>query len=340
MTERVITAEEKAQMMGFNPDLAPKETVTAPVTEPKTETDDPVFDLGMFNKKFGKEFDSEEAITSLFEKAGKYDEVQANHEALSEKLTKYERDLEKLDPISNFLNTDEYIRQQFLIKNRERLEEEAIQQLVSLSPKKIKELSPVESLKIDLMVNEGLTSEEATAYLSDKYNTEDFEEMDAASKAKMKLDVKSAKSRLDKLYEGIEIPQKIDHETARTQLKESWKNPVNELVKTLDKIPVAEGVDFVVTEEMKEGLLEETLAEIANSGLKPSEDTLRQIKGHLTDRLILHNMDKFVKGVMTDAMEKAKAELRKQVHNDKPLSTATRVSEDTMDNDSKIKSML
>ena len=192
------------------------------------------------------------------------------------------------------------------------------------------------------MVNEGLTCEKADAYLMRHYDLDDLEseEMDAATRASIKVDVKNAKKRLSDLYQGIDIPQKVDFETARTQLKESWSSPLGDIVKGIDKIQLEEGFDFVVTDDMKQGLFEETLSEIMIRQLKPGQDSASQIVGAIKDKIVLRNIDKVVKSLTSDIREKVKAEVRAEIHNDKPLNSSSRNSTGPSDNDSKMRSML
>jgi hypothetical protein len=338
---RVITPEEKAQMFGVQPPQGEP-------TEQKEQASEPVkvvekdFDITSFNNKFGREFTNEEEVKSFLEKAVKFDEVEASNSELTKKMAEYQNLVSKVDPMAHFLNEDEYIRQQFLKNSQGKMGEEVIKTVSSLSPSKLKDLNGVEALKIDLMVNEGLTGEEAEAYLQKKYDVEDFnsEDIDVATKASIKVDVKNAKNRLSELYKGIEIPSKVDYEQARVQLKETWDRPMNDLVKGIDKIQLEEGIDFIVTDEMKAGLLEETLNEVITRQLKPGKETAAELVGVMKDKIILRNMDKVVKSLSADIREQMKAELRKEVHNDKPLNTASRTTASTEDNDSKMRSLL
>ena len=364
---RKLSPEQKEAVMrgdlkgaGIEVEEQPKETVKEAVKEEvkeevkevvkeevkkeevKEEVEVPQFDLALVNKRFEREIESEDALKTLFEKADKYDDTKSSYDETLQKMTEYQNLAEKLDPMSNFLNEDEYIRQQFLKKNIDTLGEDAVKALSVLSPSKIKEMSDIDALKTQLMVDIGLNSAEADAYLLKKYDVDDFssEDLDVGVKATMKVDVKTAKDGLNKLYDGIEIPTKTDYEAARTQLKESWDNPLNELVKGIDKIQIAEGLDFSVTDEMKEGLKESSLSWLMSKQVKPSEEAAANLVGQIKDQIVLKNIDKVVKSITADLKEQMKAGERTEYHNDTPLNDSSRTTDQTEDNDSKMSKLL
>jgi hypothetical protein len=312
-------------------------------TEKKEEEkreEPPEFNLSAFNKKFEKEIEDEESLKSLFEKAEKYDATKTSYDEQAQKLLEYQNIAEKLDPMSNFLNEDEYKRQQLLIKDGGKFNEDAIKALSVLTPSKVKELSDVDALKTQLMIDKGVTGKEAEAYLSSKYEGFNSEDIGEDVAAVMKVDAVDARRDVSKLYDGIDIPTKTDYEAARTQLKESWNEPIPALVKSIDKIQVAEGLDFVVTDEMKKGLEESTLSWVMSKQIKPSEEAGALITGHLKDQIIINNMDQFVKSIMSDLEEKFKEGERARTHNDKSLNDDTRSDHTEEDNDAKMSRLL
>ena len=347
---KVLSADDKMAMMGFQQPQVKQpentelevEKLEKQVEQKKEQVSEVSFDISSFNKKFERNFEKEDDIKSVFDKVGKYDELSKSYEALSQELSEYQRLSEGLDPMSHFLNEDEYIRQQFLKKNADKLGEASIKTLTSLTPSKIKDMDNVSALKTDLVVNQGLTQEEAEAYLMKHYNVEGFEDedLDVATKASIKVEARTAKERLNKLYEGINIPEKRDWKEARQQLKDSWNKPVEEAVKGINKIKLAEGLDFNVTDAMKDGLYEESLNEILISGVKPSEAALGDIVSRINDKIVLRYMDDVVKSLTNDITEKVKAEYRSKYHNDKPFNSDARETGNVEDNDAKILSMI
>ena len=341
-----------------------KETKTDTATETKTEpekkveektektveekakeekVDESPFSLQSFNKKFEKEFESEDNLKSLFEKADKYDETKTSNDDLTQKLTEYQNLAEQLDPMSNFLNEDEYVRQQFLKKNVDNLGEDAIKALSVLSPSKVKELSDVDALKTQLMVDKNISSAEAETYLLNKYSIERFgdEDIEAGIKTTMKVDAIDARRDVSKLYDGIEIPQKVDWETSRQELKSSWDSPLSELKKGLDKISVADGVEINITESMLENVdVDSTLRELMSKQIAPSEAAMESIIGTWRDKIVINNMSQVAEAIANDAVEKNNAEWRKKVHNDKPLDETSRSEATEQTNDEKMRDML
>lgn len=348
---KILSADEKAALFGFK-----QPEKTADVVEPADEKikqkaeeiekappkEEVNLDFSVFEKKFGRKIEKEEELRSLFENADKYVEVETSKKDLEQRLAEYQSLAEKLDPLSHFANEDEYVRQQFLKKNKDKFDGDVINTLSTLSPSKIKNLPESEALKLSLMIEDGLTREEADAYLSKKYGTDsfDFEDMDLGVKAEIKVDAKNARAKLAKLYDGIDIPQKVDYETARKQVKESWEKPLDEIVKSIKTIKLDEGIDFVVTDEMKEGLFEGTLSELMAKQVKPSTEIGKQVYADLQDKIVLKNMDKVVKSMKADIYEQVKEELRKQVHNDKPLNESSRTGSAEESNDDKVRRLL
>lgn len=351
---RVLSNEEKAALFSFQqPPKEVEKTEDKPIEKVSQEgqqteksanivTDEVNLDFSVFEKKFGRKIEKEEELKSLFENADKYVEVETSNKDLAQKLAEYQSLAERLDPLSNFLNEDEYVRQQFLKKSKDKFDGDVINALSTLSPSKIKNLPESEALKLSLMVEDGLTREEADAYLLKKYGTDSFdlEEMDLGVRAEIKVDAKSARAKLAKLYDGIDIPQKIDYETARKQVKESWEKPLDEIVKSIKTIKLDEGIDFVVTDDMKEGLFDGTLSELMAKQVKPSKEIGARLYAELQDKIVLSNMSKVVKSMKADLYEQVKEELRKQVHNDKPLNESSRTGDASESNDDKVMRIL
>ena len=298
------------------------------VEEPKTEQ--PLnFDFGVFNKKFGGEWD-EEKIKGIIEKGSKYDEVLTEKDSYSKRVSELEG-LEKIDPLSFFSSEDSYIREQFLLKNKD-TDPSVLNVLTNLSPSKIEKLSDFDALTTKMLIDNPDTDggiEGVKEIILDRLGLSeeelaDYDNLDRVTKNKIKLEAKSAKGDLKKLYEGIELPKKVDIAQTRVQIKESWESPLKEIVKGIDKLSLAEGFDFVVTDEMKQGLFEESLSDVTNGLIKPSTDSASEIAGKLRSKLRDRYFDKIIETVQKDADEKAKAKYKSQVHNDKPLNEQSR----------------
>ena len=332
---RVVGEEEKQQII-----QNVEKVVQTPPTEKipeKIEPKKPELDwLGEINREFSKEFKTKDEIKSFFDKVGEYDTLKTQHDEVSTKLEEYRKVVGKFNPLDYFDSEDEFVRQQFIKQNKGKLGEEALTALSSLSPERLKKLDNKSTLVTDMIVNDGLTREEAEAYYNKKYDIDEDTDVDPATRAIIKKDVKVAQERLSKMYEGIELPKQVDFEADLAQRKESWKNPLSELVKGIDKIQLSQDVDFVVDAAMKEGLENEVLSELLASGVAVNKDTLANVAGAVRDRILSRNMDKVIESVYNDLKEKVKAEVRAEVHNDKPLNNQTRPGSPTLSNDEKI----
>lgn len=334
----VITGQEEPDVEQ-KPNDGASEGVNEGVNDAvKEEVKTPEFDVSLFNKTFGKEFEKIDDIKSIFDKVEKGDELQKSYEETAQQLAEYKRLSEQLDPLAHFVNKDEYIRQQFLKLNGDKLGETSIKVLSALSPSKIKDMDVVDALRTDLIVNKGLDAEEADAVLARKYDSEDLtsDDLDKATKGQLKIDVIEAKQRLTDLYKDIKVPEKTDWETTRQQLKDSWTSPTKELVNGIDKIEIEEGVFVAVDAETKDGMVEEYLSSMVTNGIKPSETAMAKMASEIRDRLLIKNIDRVIQTVRNDQREKDKAEFRAEVHNDKPLKTETKLTESEEDNNAKI----
>lgn len=203
-------------------------------------------------------------------------------------------------------------------------------------------MSDVDALRLGIMVDKGFTEKEANTLLLHKYgedfNTEDAEE---GVKVLMKSDAIDSRRDVAKLYDGITIPEKVDYESARTQVKEAWDTAMPDLVKGIDKIQIEEGLDFIVTDEMKSGLVDKYTSLAMQNQLKPSEEVAADMMGAMRGEILLSNMDKFVKSVRADIEEGVKESTRKTLHNDKPVDNSSRAQNNSNDdNDTKMSRML
>lgn len=307
----------------------------APVPEaPVSETPVPEagnFDIASFNKAFESEYENEDSIKTLLSNGSKYGELETELNGRNDTIAELTDVIDRAgDPMDHFANEDEYIRQQFLINNKDKYDERSLNYLTNLSPSKIDQLDNWDALRYQLLL-EGDTLEGNEAgvdeLLRDQYGIEEGDSLSEASQLtrnKIALDSKKAKTSLKELYKDINIPEKIDWESQKTAIKESWDSPLKAIVSGIDEIQVAEGVSLSIDESMKEGLFDSTLNGLVSKQVAVSEDAAANISGQIRSRLLEKNMDKVVQVIQADAEEKAKEKYRKMVHNDSPLNEDTK----------------
>lgn len=293
-------------------------------------------DVGEFSKAFGVQVDSEDGLKGLIEKGNKFDDV---YSQLNDVIKKNEElstlANRKADPLDWFASEDEFIRNQFLKNKAKEFTPEAVEVVSKLSPAKVKSLSDWEALKMDMFVsNQDLEGGVAGVeeLLMDRYGIDDADPSDWDTKTinKVKVEAKAAKERLNSLFSDIKLPERIDVADMKNTLKETWSSPVNEIVKGIDKLSLAEGVDFVVTDEMKKGIEEEVLSELVLSGVKPSEEEGQKIAASVRTRLLERNLDGIVKFMRSSIEEQVKETYREKYGAKAPLSTS---SKDTTSHD-------
>lgn len=292
------------------------------------------FSFDAFNKHFEREFKDEDEIKSVFEKAGKYDDVLSDLESKDTKIGELEQLTGKLNPREWFASDDEFVKNQFLRTKKDELGETKINALKGVSPSSIENMSAQDALKLDLIVNKGLDSEEAGALIEQKYG--DLDEDDKGALAGMKVEALSAKDGLKKLYEGIDIPEAVDYEAQKIALKDSWNTPLSEATKSLSEIKVSEDFTFNADASELESVKQEVYDELLQAGVKPSEESLGFAMSRISDKIVLNNMDKILKARDADLKEVWKEEYRKEIHNDTSLNTSSRETGTQESNASKL----
>jgi len=240
---------------------------------------------------------------------------------------------EKVNPLTFFSSSDAYLREQFLLKNPA-LEPEVLKVVSGLTPTGIKELSPLKALQVQMLVsNPDIDggSEGVAELIADKYGIsvdelDSYDTLERNVKNKINLDAKSARAELGKLFDGIDVPQKVDLTQARTEIKTAWESPLKELIKGIDKLSIAEGLDFVVTDDMKAGLFDERLTRLSNGLVKPSAEVLQDMASEIRTQLLISNLDKVVEVISKTKDEQWKEHYRSKVHNTAPLNDQDRMN--------------
>lgn len=301
--------------------------VESPENTPKTDP----FNYELFGKTFGGEWD-ENRIKETLDKSSKYESVLKEKEDYAKRVQELES-IEKVDPLQFFSSEESFIREQWLLKNKD-IDKNVLNVVSNLSPTKVEKLSDFDAVKTKLLIDnpdiEG-GDKGAVDLLCERFGvTEeelaDYDSLDPLVKNKIKIESKSAKKELKSMFEGIELPKKVDIAETRQSIKTSWEAPLKELVKGIDKLQVAEGYDFIVTDEMKNGLFEEQISNISNHLVKLDEESAKFVAGEMRKELLVRNMDKIIQSVKKDMEEAIRAEIRAEVHNSKPLNNETRAT--------------
>lgn len=299
---------------------APDPSNTPPVTEPAK------FTLEVFNQTFGTTFDKDDVLKDVISKGMKFSEVEkqiADLKAKNDELLAVAN--KSINPRSYFSSDDAYLREQLILKNKDNAE--LVKHLTDLTPTKIQSLTDADALKYSIILDTpnldgGIAG--AEELLQEKYGyIDDPESMTRVQKNQLMLDAKQARARLNSLYEGITIPDATSWEGATQRVRDSWSKPAQDLVDGINELQLSDGLNFVVDPSSKEGILEEVLAELSRNRVDLNEEALRNVAGIVRTRLVERNLDKIISHVSTTAAEKAKAELRAQVHNDTSLNNTS-----------------
>lgn len=276
---------------------------------------------------YEKDIESPDDLKAYFEKADKVESLDSTIAEKEQKITELTALASKgLAGRDWFANDDEFIRQQFLTKKSGEFSESALTVLSDLSPDKVKKLDAVKAIEINMMVdNPDLSKDEVKALLEREYGMEDgMEEMDTASKAKLKVDGNASRKSLGKLYDGIEVPKAVNFEEQLTAKREAWNTPVKEIVEGIDKLQITEDFAFDIKSEDKAGMTDSLLQYALATQSDVSEATAGQLAGMARSTLLEKNLDKIMKAYGDNEREKAREEWRKEVHNDKDLNNDKR----------------
>lgn len=331
-TEEVEAVEDVVEETEGEEVIASEDVSTEEAIEEVTEFN---LDYESFNKKFGTELNAE-SFEEFINKGKSYGELEG-------KVSQYETDLaskddllsKQFDPLEYFASEEDYLSQQV----KKKFPDKDPNVLVKITPSKVEAMSGWDALKNELLVNTpNLEGGEAGAdeMLRMKYGIEEdlpMEDWTRAQRNMVTQDSLKAKDSLKGLYNDIKIPEKVDYKSLQAQNKESWNQPLNDTINGIEELKLTEDFSFKLTPEMKQGMHEEFLNEIASSNKRLSEDTLSEIAGELRSRMLERHLDKVISAVDARAEERVKAEYRKKVHNEQPLNTETRPDGELSDGD-------
>lgn len=316
--EEVVDTVKKETVEETVKDESKKEEVVEKETVEKETVDF----VKLFNEKFERDFEKEDDIKALFDKVGGYDELEKSKGELEKQLMDYKKVADGVNPMKYFANEDEFIRNQFLLKNKDKFDDSKLEVLSTLSPDRVSKLSEVDAIKKDLVVNDNVSIADAEEYISETYG--DLDDMSGASKVKLQLAAKDARNRLTKLYKGIEIPEQVNVAENMAQYRDSWQKSVDATIEGITKLELDEGVDVEIPTESKEGIADELMSFVVNSGMELTEENLSSMAGRARDMLLARNINDAMKAYAANQIEAEKAKWRADIHNDKPLNTDIR----------------
>ena len=284
--------------------------------EEKTEVkEEPVFDVGGFNKFFGKEFKDENEIKGLFEKVEKssdYDEkvtkISEYENTLKEKDERIKALEESLDPLSYFDSEASYKATQ-IKKQMPGKDPVLIEKVITSDLSKVSDFE----LLVDefLLDNPGFGGDRTRAanVLIKKHGIdpeEKPEEWDSVTKDELMVDANRARERFKGLADKVELPTVVkpeDRAAAQAQqeeeLKTSWKEPIGRISEYKEEtIKDDDGnvmLKFTVPDDFKSSIGKEVEAMVTSSGIPVNEDSLKFIEATIRKEMIFQNLPKILK---------------------------------------------
>lgn len=332
----------------------PQSQETAP-QEPEGEqpseqpADTPTFDVESFNKFFETDYQSEDDIKGIFEKASKV----SDYDEKVQKLTEYETSLkdkesmiaelkESIDPMSYFPSEEAFKASMLKIQFPDK-DPVIIEKMIKTDLSKSDNFQVLIDEK--LMENPGLEGDRTRAanLLKKQYGIDpddNPEEWDSVTKDQLMVDANAAKKRFSELTDKIELPavltpeeKKAEKEKAMAELKESWKEPINRIAqyeKEAIKDDKGETIlEFDVPKDFKDTISQYAEAMALNGEFPVNEDTLNFMESDIRKNMVYQNLPKILE-VYRNKLESSWQEQKdKEEGNTEPPNTQTAPSEPT-----------
>jgi len=306
---------EQATTEGSTAETEKQTEEESQTTKEEKTKEEPVFDVGGFNKFFGKEFKDENEIKGLFEKVEKssdYDEkvtkISEYEDTLKEKDERIKALEESLDPLSYFDSEASYKATQ-IKKQMPGKDPVLIEKVITSDLSKVSDF--------DVLVDEALLDNpgfggdrtRAANLLIKKHGIdpeEKPEEWDSVTKDELMVDANRARERFKGLADKVELPTVVkpeDRAAAQAQqeeeLKTSWKEPIGRISEYKEEtIKDDDGnvmLKFTVPDDFKSSIGKEVEAMVTSSGIPVNEDSLKFIEATIRKEMIFQNLPKILK---------------------------------------------
>ena len=324
-------------------------TNTEPVTtEPIAEE----FKLEHFNKKFGKEFKSEDELKSLFDlptkvtdlesKASQADKLKADYDALQ---AKYNEVGKWIDPKKFFANEQLYHTNLMLKKYPDK----DVALMTKISTIDVDKTDDIDLLVLNEMLqNPKLKGGEAGAkeLVADELGIDLEDKTTWDQKVENKILKAATKIREDfKTLQKVEAELPIDVEKVKTDLisqetakvdksKSEWSPLVNKAISDFkeftiydknEKGELTELYKYQVEwpEEVKKAIAEETVNYLAYTNQPVNEKTITNTLDMMKGRYILSDLNKIIKAYGLKEATRVNDEWHNKTHNDTPISEKT-----------------
>ena len=338
LSEEEKAAAEKAAEEGAGDKTEEEKAAEKKAEEEKAEEDAKkaaatVDELGVINTFTGGEYKTvDEARDDRKSRIASSEEKDKELASLTEENKKL---ADAYDPMSHFVNKEEYIRQQ-LMKKFPDYDPAVLSQIVGIDMSK---LSDVQVLTYELKLEHGAAVDQpgkvsSQDILNDKYgiDPDDEEGPSVLAKGKMEIDANLARKKLLGLSKEVEIPNMDEIQAKKQEAIESatkaW-GPVikDELAKSLNKVTFTQrGPDgkfeeffsFEIDQKYRDAIASKADAIVKDLSVRGVEIT-DQVKAGIfrsfQDRYVLDNLPKILKSHTSKAVAEMDEKTFAEIHN-------------------------
>lgn len=340
LNDRPIATEEPAAEPGVNPaaneplntnEPAPSEgqepQPDAAAANPDTQVPTPTAAswITEASKSIGIEFKTEDDLKNYFNKAKSYDDLEGRATTLSQDLEKVKSERPEL--------ANDYVRilNEMYAQGRPKEDIKAFEKINSVG--ELKELPPLETMKLALQLRDGLTPEEADIRLKSLYKLDEAvydEDTIAESKVNLKIDSKKDGEYLE------QFKAKVTENPAKAQ-QQDFENQIAEY--TAKVTPIAKSIQDSLTAIKGVNLNGKTGADAFITDLPLSDESRSKISDLVSDYASRENIPLDERGIQVlrefaenvawisnkenfaiDIASKAEARVRAEFHNPSTIS--------------------
>jgi hypothetical protein len=345
----------------INTQAAPVENTNT--TEKPTETSTVItFDPADFNekygKKYGKEIKEEKELQDLFSAPTKTAELESKYKTLEEThtLTKKEYETLQADYESKkndlkFVDIKKYFADENLYKTNQiklKYPDKDVSVISDIVNTDLKTASPVDLLIKRAKLNDadiysGMNDSQVKEVIASDFNNVDLDDPDSwdnVTKAKIAKAGKEARLEFETLQK-VELPVPVDVEKEKEmafskekqkveEIKQQWTPIVDKMLSNFKElvIPDETGAElYKYAPEVNDAFKSEISKYVdflAYTGQPINEQTITDVLENIKGRYIVKELPKIMKAHALKVSTELENKHHDAVHNDKPLSTATK----------------
>lgn len=316
----------------------PAAPATPPATDPATEPAQPDLFIESINKRYGTQYKGDDEVKSVFglpQKVVEYEKTIKEKEEFAKSVEeKYKKELEDLksagtsDLLSKPLIRKAYIADQLLSKYPDK-DPFHLQEIVMADVDKMGDLDVlIKEQKIDFP---NYSDEDHKAALLKTLGVDpdiDPKEWDSITKLTIEKAAKGARAKIKSLVSGVDFPKTVSKEERETLAAKALEEkvqaiaPIREQFKKFDTYTNGD-FEFVVPDEYKAKLDDMFKGMFIDGKVEVNENTLRTAEMFKRNMFLEEYFPKIKEVIIKQAQTALKEQLDKELHNDKPLNTAT-----------------